>query len=209
MEQSKRRGPAPSEEKREAFMQAALMLFARQGVDATTTRDVASAANSTERTLFKHFGSKQGLVQAVVAKAVVELVRDAAFARILDPAPMTGNQLQDWHRLFLSERAAAAEAHPDKYRVLLAELLRDPVFRARLVSTWSGEVFAPFTARLAAMQAAGILASRQPATALAAAFFSLNLSYLVSRFMLAPDAAWSTGRDVDTVVALFAAICRD
>ena len=209
MDATARRGPKPSEEKRAAFLRAALAKFAERGVDSATTREIAFAAGSTERTLFKHFGSKQGLVQAVVAEASIDLVRQSSFARILDPASFAPGEFAEWHRTFLRERVAAAMEAPDKYRVLFAELLRDPAFRQRYGQSWTTLVFMQFANRIRAMQGSGEIASRQPAEAIAGAFFSLNLSYLVSRFALNPEGAWSTEREVDAIASMFATICQD
>jgi len=43
---------------------AAIDLIAEQGYDGTTTKEIAAAAGVNEVTLFRHFGSKQGLLIA-------------------------------------------------------------------------------------------------------------------------------------------------
>jgi AcrR family transcriptional regulator len=45
-----------------ALLEAARQLFARQGFEATTVRDIAQAANVTERTFYRYFDGKEGLV---------------------------------------------------------------------------------------------------------------------------------------------------
>jgi AcrR family transcriptional regulator len=47
--------------KREALEEAALALFARQGVEGTTTRQIAEAAGCAEGTMFRHWASKEDL----------------------------------------------------------------------------------------------------------------------------------------------------
>ncbi|QCK86601.1 TetR/AcrR family transcriptional regulator [Phreatobacter aquaticus] len=205
-----RRGRKPSEEKREALIASALALFAERGVDGTATREIAARALTTERTLFKHFGSKQGLVQAVVETVSFEMMQQAAYARMREPVLFTRQAFAEWHRAFLIDRIAAARAAPDTYRVLLQELLRDRAFGTRYGARWRETVFAPLVGHLAAMQAAGMIGPGQSAEALAGAFFSLNLGYLVSRFALGADpfgAAWADDRDVQAIVTLFQATC--
>ena len=59
-------GRPASPEIRQRILREAARLIAAQGIAGTSTRAIAAAAATTERTLFKHFGSKDGLVQAVV-----------------------------------------------------------------------------------------------------------------------------------------------
>ncbi|CAG1009083.1 HTH-type transcriptional repressor [Rhizobiaceae bacterium] len=200
-------GRKPSPAIRAAILRAAVALFAERGAEAATTREIAAAAGTTERTLFKHFGSKAGLIQGVIAEVALDLMRQDAFARVYDPQPFTRAELADWHRAFLAERIATAERSPDNYRVLLGELLRDASFRERFSEIWLSSVFAPLVGHLRRMQEAGAIAATQTPEALAGAFFSLNLGYLVSRFALGPARGWTTGHDVEAIAALFLAAC--
>jgi AcrR family transcriptional regulator len=202
-----RRGRPPSPEKREAIIAAALAAFAAKGVEATTTREIAEAAETTERTLFKHFGSKDGLVQAVVEAAAIELMRERAFARVNDPTPFTRAEFAEWHRAFLTDRVENAIAAPSNYPVIFRELLRDDSFRRRFGGKWIAEVFTPLAAHLERMQASGEIASRQSPTALAGAFYSLNIGYLVTRFALVPEMPWDDAANIDAIVAMFQASC--
>lgn len=56
---------------RQRLVQAAQHLFATQGVTETTTRQIADLAEVNEVTLFRNFGSKQGLLLAVIEEAAV------------------------------------------------------------------------------------------------------------------------------------------
>lgn len=200
-------GRKPSPERRAAILASALKLFSERGVESATTRDIAAGAGTTERTLFKHFGSKEGLVQAVVEEVSIAMVREASFARIRDPRPFTRDEFADWHRSFLTERVEAALRAPQNYRVLFGELLRDDGFRRHYAAKWRDGVFEPFVAHIIRMQANGQVSRTQSADALAGLFYSQNLSYLAAHFVLAPEHAWSTGRDVAAIVALFKAAC--
>ncbi|MBE9159043.1 TetR/AcrR family transcriptional regulator [Nodosilinea sp. LEGE 06152] len=56
---------------RQRLVDAAFQLFSSQGVGATTTRQVADLAGVNEVTLFRQFGSKHGLLAAVMTEAEV------------------------------------------------------------------------------------------------------------------------------------------
>lgn len=54
---------------RERLIQAAAELFLSQGINHTTTRQIANLAGVNEVTLFRNFGNKYGLLQAVIQEA--------------------------------------------------------------------------------------------------------------------------------------------
>jgi len=54
---------------RERIVQSALSLFSANGITATTTKEIAEQAGVNEVTLFRQFGSKQGLLLAVMKEA--------------------------------------------------------------------------------------------------------------------------------------------
>lgn len=53
-------------EKQEKIVQAALQLFAKEGYHATSTSKVAKLASVSEGLIFRHFGNKEGLLQAIL-----------------------------------------------------------------------------------------------------------------------------------------------
>jgi AcrR family transcriptional regulator len=203
------RGRPASPEKRQAMIAAAMRLFGAKGVDATTTREIAAMAETTERTLFKHFGSKQGLVQAAIDQVSFVAMRQQAYARITSEAPFTAQEFVEWHRAFLWDRVETAQAVPETYAVLFRELFRDGQFRADYAQRWLGGVFAPLAGHLEDMQARGEVTSRQSPAALASAFFSMSIGYLVSRFVLMPGFPWDDHANIESLVAMFRAICSD
>lgn len=60
-----------SDVRKVAILEAAAELFATQGFDATSVRDVAAAADSQAGSVFYHFGSKRGLLAEVVREGSV------------------------------------------------------------------------------------------------------------------------------------------
>ncbi|MBN3906436.1 MAG: TetR/AcrR family transcriptional regulator [Nostoc sp. NMS1] len=67
----------PSEaQTRTRILQAAQKLFASQGFDGTTTRDLAQAAGVAEGTLFRHFSNKKAILVEVATSGWVEILTD-------------------------------------------------------------------------------------------------------------------------------------
>src|ERR1700722_17084903 len=60
----RRRAPA-----RQLLLDAAARVFARDGLDGATTRAISREAGVNEVTLFRNFGTKEHLIEAVVGNA--------------------------------------------------------------------------------------------------------------------------------------------
>jgi AcrR family transcriptional regulator len=198
-----RRGPAPT--KHLDVLWAAARLFSQRGVAQTSTREIAAAAQTTERTLFKHFGSKDGVVRAVISEAVVAHLAPTSLDALRQAIEAHGDDLATWHRALLTQRSAALAQAPELTRLLLAELLRDEALRLRFAATWTGAVWQPLLALLERLQRDGRVRRDIPAASLVRMFLSLNLGFLVGRHVLAPDLPWDDEAEVAAIAALFAA----
>jgi AcrR family transcriptional regulator len=146
-----------AEERRHAIVQAALPLFARKGFAATTTKEIAAAANVSEALIFKHFPSKAALYAEIVntgCEGEPELERLLA----LEPSTAT---LIEFVRSLMRYFAVDTPENSEKrarHRLTVASFLDDGEF-ARLTYDWIMEHIQPaFAASLAAAEAAGDLA---------------------------------------------------
>ncbi len=79
---------------RQRLVQAALQLFAVQGVTETTTRQIAELAQVNEVTLFRNFGSKHGLLLAVIEEAEVFTQLGAMLGQQANENPSLAQALQ-------------------------------------------------------------------------------------------------------------------
>ncbi len=74
---SSRPGQVITEEStRSRILQAALRLFATQGFEGTTTKDLANAANVAEGTLFRYFANKKAILVEVATSGWIEILTD-------------------------------------------------------------------------------------------------------------------------------------
>jgi AcrR family transcriptional regulator len=142
--------------------QSALALFARQGFEATTLDDIATAAGVSRRSLFHYFGSKEDIVLSTKA-GLAELI-EAAISRRPPDEPllaMAEHALTDMAADFQGPQARA-----------LARLIHDtPALRAgdhakyeaieqrmaRALAARKGLAPDDLTARVVATTAVGVL----------------------------------------------------
>jgi AcrR family transcriptional regulator len=65
-----RRPRRPAAERRRQILAAARTLFAERGFDATTTRDLAAAANINDALIYRYFPDKHAILAALVDEAI-------------------------------------------------------------------------------------------------------------------------------------------
>lgn len=102
---------------RQRLVQAALQLFAAQGVTETTTRQIAELAEVNEVTLFRQFGSKHGLLLAVIEEAEVFTHIGEVLGQQVDQIQGLAEALQAYADVYLR----ALEQIPEFVRSLVGE----------------------------------------------------------------------------------------
>lgn len=134
---------------RRALQEAAFGLFASRGFDDVTAADVAAAAGVSERTFFRHFASKDEVLEGDPGR-LVTTVEAALLARPASEPPLVA--------LGQAARALAdlIEADVERYRLMLRLATRSPVLAARVLAAQSrwAETIASCLARRAGVDAA-------------------------------------------------------
>ena len=102
------------------ILNVALQLFAERGYDAVGVQDIAVASGITKPTLYHYFGSKRGLVDAVIVEKSASLVSDLAQATVYQGDVV--KSVTDVVRVFF----AFAQARPAFYRLMLSMWFAPP-----------------------------------------------------------------------------------
>lgn len=111
-----------SEEARQAALRATVDLMLDQGVEAVTFEDVAARSGVAKTTLYRHFGTKQGLVVEAAGSCFVPVT-----------TPDTGDLLEDLTILLARNRDHESHRQlTELFPRLIAAGDRDPELRALL-----------------------------------------------------------------------------
>lgn len=197
-----RRGPVPT--KHIDILWAATRLFSRKGVAQTSTREIAAEAATTERTLFKHFGSKEALVQAVIEQAVLPHLAPTSLEALRQVIDEFGGDFAAWHEALLETRLATVAQAPELTRLLLVEMLRDEALLERFSQAWLPAVWEPLLGLFRRLRQEGRMVHHLQPEAATRMFLSMNLGYLISRQLLAPAYEWDDSRERKAIARLFA-----
>ena len=104
----------------ERILRAAFELFRDHGVRATTTRTIAQAAGVNEVTIFRKYKSKDGILQAITERAMVEFRSNLGR---LDPQADPRETLMD----LLRATRATLQKNVDWFRIVLRNVHEYPV----------------------------------------------------------------------------------
>jgi AcrR family transcriptional regulator len=121
------RPPQSEEQTRTRILRSAQRLFAKQGYEGTTTRDLAQASGVAEGTLFRHFANKKAILVEVATRGWVDILTDL----LTELSEMGSYQAvaQVMHRRMLNLRENA-----DIMRVCFMEAQFHPELRDRIQS---------------------------------------------------------------------------
>jgi len=103
-------------EKKEKILNAALELFAQEGFKSTSTSKVAKKADVSEGLIFRHFGNKEGLLEAIIKEG--EEKAKVLFADIVmetDPKEVIRKTLELGYKMI--ENKANAEFWKLQYKI--------------------------------------------------------------------------------------------
>ncbi|MDJ0703633.1 MAG: TetR/AcrR family transcriptional regulator [Leptolyngbyaceae cyanobacterium MO_188.B28] len=185
---------------RQRLINAALELFASQGVTETTTRQIAELANVNEVTLFRQFGNKQGLVLAVIKESAVFSSLEKSLAQ---QSFQTGS-LEQALRDYADSRLEALEAIPEFVRSFVGEAGQYPAENRQAIGREFTQANRFVAQYLESAINQGQLNTLLPAEKISSLLNSLLLGYAVLEFTSEFHQLWEDRQDfLENLVKLF------
>ncbi len=160
---------------RQRLINAALELFAVQGVTETTTRQIAELAQVNEVTLFRHFGNKHGLLLAVISESAVFKDLGEYLQQQANQSSSVYQALKD----YASDRLQALEQVPELLLSVVGEARRYPVENRQVIGKFLTQANHNVAEYLTTVMEREHLHSQIPAEKLASLLNSILLGYAV------------------------------
>ncbi|MBF2026341.1 MAG: TetR family transcriptional regulator [Oscillatoriales cyanobacterium C42_A2020_001] len=190
----------PQNPTRQKLIHTALELFASHGVTATTTRQIADSAGVNEVTLFRHFGSKHGLLLAVIEEAAVFTQLGQT---LVQQANQTGNiyqALKDYATACLQ----ALDRIPEVVRSVVGEAGNFPAENRAALGRGFSQANHYVAQYFQTVIERGQLYTHLPAEKLASLLNGMLLGYAVIEFTSEFHTLWQDRNDfLENLVTLF------
>jgi TetR/AcrR family transcriptional regulator, mexJK operon transcriptional repressor len=175
-------GPPRSIRKRNAIVQAATIVFLRNGYLGTSMDEIAALAEVSKQTVYKHFADKESLFVEIVT-ATVEEISDPVHAEVVDLAE-SGDVEADLREL--ARRLLARVIQPrllELRRLVIGEANRFPELGRAFYERGPGRTIAALADAFERLAARGLLHVDDPALA-ASQFNWLIMSVPINDAML-------------------------
>lgn len=192
--------PTPRNPTRQRLIDAALELFAHQGVTDTTTKQISELAEVNEVTLFRQFGNKHGLLLAVIEEAAV-------FTHIGQTLIHQANQtssLDEALKEYANASLQALERVPEMVRSVVGEAGQYPAENREALGRGFTQANRYVAEYFETVIDRGQLRTHLPSEKLASLLNGMLLGYAVIEFTSEFHDLWQNREDfLDNLVTLF------
>lgn len=188
------------------IVQAALELFAEHSYEAATTQAIAKRAGVTERTLFRHFGSKENLFSKTLYPALLKLLEPIAIERLRRVFAERAS-FPELIRAAVADRLKFATAHPTIVKMVAQEMLLRPAFREAVAGFFDAQMRPSVAEAFARARQNGEMRDVSDATALRT-IVSLIGGYIFTRLLFTAERPHDDARDIDELTALILGALR-
>ena len=183
IEEYLRTSQEPLTEKQLRIMVAAVRLFSEQGYAATSTKEIAELARVAEGTIFKHYGTKKGLMLSLSRLLINAVILPLAATGLDELMSRDYETSMDFIEALMYNRMTLVERGMPIFRLLLQELPLHPELQ-QLIRTNISQLSLP--SHLQRFQDQGLLIDI-PLEQLQGLLLSSLLAFMGAHFIFLPD----------------------
>lgn len=121
-------------EKQKSVLQASLKLFAEKGFNDTKTSDIAILAGVAEGTVYKHFKTKENILNSILSPFIKGVIPRAANEFIAELKSKSFVTLRDLLEYIIKDRLTFAEENQFIAKIFIQELFQKPEVSKQLMS---------------------------------------------------------------------------
>jgi AcrR family transcriptional regulator len=189
----------PLTEKQRHILEAAERLFAGGGYAQTSTASIAREAGVTEKTLFKHFPTKQDLFRRVLFPLILKTVVPLQIKIVRKVLQTEHKSFRAAFEALARDRWATARHLGPKLKLVLSELLQNDDLRGQLRGLALKNIWPDLIQNVERFQKAGELRADVPAEDIARLQIITIIGHGILRSIIATDRPHDDERDAKIV----------
>lgn len=124
--------------KQQSVLQASLTLFAQKGFENTSTSDIAKLAQVSEGTVFKHFKTKEGILQAILQPFIHDIFPKVAGEFLMTLSENPFEDFETFLRYAVRDRMTYAMDNRREMKIFITEMVKNPEILTALTTRLGG-----------------------------------------------------------------------
>ncbi|WP_053217463.1 TetR/AcrR family transcriptional regulator [Virgibacillus senegalensis] len=188
-------------EKQAHILAAAIEIFAEKGYAATATSEIAKRAGVAEGTIFRHYPAKKDLLLAIVKPGVLKFAVPVFASNMVEHIfNREFDGFEDLLSVFIYNRLDFARQNVAILRIVLQEFAFHPEIKKTVEESFLEQVYPKIKETITGFQKAGRL-KQMPLKTMVRCIVSPILGFIITRFILNPDAEWDEEQEVDNIIS--------
>lgn len=144
-------------EKQKAVLRASLQLFSKKGFAGTSTREIAELAGVAEGTVYKQFKTKDGILAAIIAPFIQQVVPKAVTEFSVSIEQSTNLNLDQFLRTIIINRLTFVSDNLPQLRIFIQQALTKPELLQQVRKMLTSLIAGPLGKQLQKYQKTGEL----------------------------------------------------
>jgi len=193
---------SPETEKQGDILRAAEKLFAANGFAESSTASIAKAAGVTERTLFKHFPTKQLLFRRILFPLLIRTVLPFQMQNVRKLITTDYVSFEAMLRAIATDRWTEVRRLGSRVKIVVGELIQDDNIRNRIVQIFAENVFDLVADKVRYFQSRGDLRKDLPAEQIAKHAIMMVFGHALARSVVFPNRKFDDQADLEAMLAI-------
>lgn len=184
------------------IIMAAEQLFSEKGHAKTTTAEIAKLANTTERTLFKYFPTKDKLIRHILLPLILKTLMPLQIEKTIKVISKDWETPKDFLKALFKNRLEASFQIGDKMRFLLGEVLQDKKLQVEISDYWQKNVYPEFKKVITKFQKEGKIQENLDPDILSRTLILSIVSQVILFSLFKPEKKETAFKQIDSVVTI-------
>ncbi|NOU68226.1 TetR family transcriptional regulator [Paenibacillus sp. LMG 31461] len=181
------------------IVQAAVEIFSEKGFAGSSTSEIAQKAGVAEGTIFRHYKTKKELLLSIVAPMMSKLIAPFAVKDFTKVLEADYPDVEQFLRAIIVNRLEFARRHFPVIKIFMHEIPFHNELREQFKETVAVLVLEKAYKAIRHFQKQGQIIEL-PAPTTMRLIVSTIVGFLITRFLLVPDADWDEEKEIDYTI---------